>query len=98
MKKVVKNNRMIVDLTNITLDDVYKAFAVAKFNTMRKEQRDAIAAISVDRFFAEMQRTIDNALADIDVHYSCDKGCECKRAETKKPNVFKRFWNWITRK
>lgn len=29
--------------------------------------------------------------------YVCYCNCDCK-PKAKKPNIFKRFWNWITRK
>lgn len=104
MKKMNKNKEMIVDLTNVTLDDVYKVFAIAKFNTMRSAQRECIANNAVTEYFDNLRKDIDDRLADMEkseCEYctKCECCSECKsEVKTKKPNVFKRFWNWITRK
>lgn len=105
-----KKNEMVVDLTNITLDDVYKAFAIAKFNTMRPAQRECVAHNAVNECFDDLRKDIDNYFADMEKDQqkyfaTCENcaRCECcyevkSEAKVKKPNVFRRFWNWITRK
>lgn len=108
MKKTInKKNEMVVDLTNITLDDVYKVFAIAKFNTMRPVQRECIANDAVDAYFDRLHKEVDDFFADME-KAQCENCTNCERCsccskdipevKAKKPNVFKRFWNWITRK
>lgn len=104
MKKTNKKNEVIVDLTNVTLDDVYKVFAIAKFNTMRPAQRECVANNAVSEHFDNLRKEVDNYFADME-KTQCENcaRCECyhevkPETKVKKPNIFRRFWNWITRK
>lgn len=91
-KKVMKKNvkivpQLIVNLTDaIEASDVYFAFADAKCDKyLTRTEYDTL-----------MTRMIDNFEFDVCI---CGKHCPfCGDCKAKKPNVFKRFWNWITRK
>lgn len=94
VKKTTKKQKdvkyIVVDLTNITCPrDVYTAFAVAKMDNVLTET-EKIATIN------EAIDTLDkiariNAMRKKTVEYTTNP-------IVKKPNIFKRFWNWITRK
>lgn len=95
-KKTKKNTNVTitVKLLNITdPTDAYKLFAIAKFDNMRDAEKDIISKTIIDLYFNTLTYEINSALADMDAEaVNAHKVCE------KKPNIFKRFWNWITRK
>lgn len=103
MKKNDRSKKIIIDLTKITqVTDPYKCVALAKFNTMSDVEMNIIRDYAVNAYFAQVADEINSAMADymadlennkIQLENSCEK-CICK----KKPNIFKRFWNWVTRK
>ena len=83
-----------VDLTNAeTFDDVAIAFAMAKFEAKQPlDKRDLMAII----WEADVETAIELALlASTIIPAICQCKCEYK---CKKQNIFKRFWNWLTRK
>lgn len=93
-KKTKKNVNVTitVKLLNITdPTDAYKLFAIAKFNNMRDTEKDIISKTVIDLYFNTLAYEVNSTLADMEATNVC-KHCE------KKPNIFKRFWNWITRK
>lgn len=57
----------------------------------------AIALAKIEKYFTynELKALMDNVRPEFTVCF-CDKCPFCH--EEKKPNIFKRFWNWITRK
>lgn len=75
----------IVDLRNIeSAQDVYLAFAVAKINAhLTQNELDAFVDAIQPKFYI--------------VYGSKPTEIAEPKAE-KKPNVFKRIWNWITGK
>lgn len=95
MKKTTKktNPAFEVDLTLCTTPtEIYAAFGMAKQRAglpMKNFEFQAIVSqlLDIKATAAEAFDNICNALNSIE--------CKC---EQKKPNVFKRFWNWITRK
>ena len=103
MKKNDKSKKIVIDLTKITqVTDPYKCVALAKFNTMSDVERNIIRDYAVNAYFAQVADEINSAMADymadlennkIQLEDPCEE-CICK----KKPNIFKRFWNWVTRK
>ena len=85
-----------VDLTDVeTIDEVGYAFAMAKFNAkqpLNEKDLEVIvwnAKVDAAIEMASLAATILSTM----VLPSC-VNCTCQ----KKPNVFKRIWNWITRK
>lgn len=95
MKKTTKktNPAFEVDLTWCTTPtEIYAAFGMAKQRAglpMKNFEFQAIVSqlLDIKATAAEAFDNICRALISIE--------CKC---EQKKPNVFKRFWNWITRK
>lgn len=78
----------VVDLTDATCArDTYAAFADARI-------KKACADVEVKAFIDIL---VEKATP---VFYlvTADKCQFCKPESVKKPNIFKRFWNWITRK
>lgn len=103
MKKTDRSKKIVIDLTKITqITDPYKCVVLAKFNTMSDVEMNIIRDYAVSAYFAQVVDEINSAMADhmadlennkIRLGDPCEK-CICK----KKPNIFKRFWNWVTRK
>lgn len=103
MKKNDKSKKIVIDLTKIIqVTDPYKCVALAKFNTMSDVEMNIIRDYAVNAYFAQVADEINSAMADymadlennkIRLEDPCEE-CICK----KKPNIFKRFWNWVTRK
>ena len=107
MKKVIKKTKkpqFVVDLTNVENPvQLYAKFGLAKNEAglpMLKDELNAIMLVS-GLVGAE-------ALGEILSEIPC-KSFEIKNGEklvfddkgkfmVKKPNIFRRFWNWITRK
>lgn len=75
----------IVDLRNIeSAQDVYLAFAVAKINAhLTQNELDAFVDTIQPKFY---------------IVYGSEPTEIAESKEEKKPNVFKRIWNWITGK
>ena len=108
-KKVSKKiePKFIVDLTNAnTIDDVYLAFALAKHNAglpINDAELTTIVGTAVDLTIQAMTNNYiclpKDAGKSIEVNDGEKLIFDSKgNVSVKKPNVFKRFWNWITRK
>lgn len=84
MKKNNSKSTILVDLTNVVSpSDVYLA----------------IAATKVDSVLTLTEETVlTNRIAYDAAPIFCFCKCDCEACKAKKPNVFKRFWNWLTRK
>lgn len=108
MKKTNKKNtiKYIVDITN-SFDEknVILAFTKAKLennivptaeqlNTLFNVWEESIAECVIFTMF----NNAHNAIALIDGGIVFGNVTEREPETVKKPNVFKRFWNWITRK
>lgn len=73
----------IVDITNAqSAADVYKTIAAAKLSQF------------------EMNALIEDVTPQIYIVYEKCACCNCEQQPgiEKKPNIFKRFWNWVTGK
>lgn len=82
-KKITTKPDYIVDVTKCeTLDDVKLAFATAKKNA------------GVPLTDENIQAFIDNAISNIKP-IVCAAVIDVEIEEKKKPNIFKRFWNWL---
>jgi hypothetical protein len=84
MKKTVKNTKpsYTVDLTKVkTLEDIDVAFGLAKQKAGLAISDEELSAIVFDAIKAFGPR-----ITIVD--------CTCPKA-AKKPNIFKRFWNWM---
>lgn len=55
-----------------------------------------IAAAKLSQF--EMNALIEDVTPQIYIVYESCACCDCEQKPTKKPNIFKRFWNWVTGK
>lgn len=75
----------IVDLRNIeSAQDVYLAFAVAKINAhLTQNELDAFVDTIQPKFY---------------IMYGPQPAVITETKAEKKPNIFKRVWNWITGK
>lgn len=101
MKKTNKTtvNTIVVDFTDCTSPtDGYKKIAIAKFDNMRNVEKAIIKTAIVSQWFDECVREINGAFADALVTGAFADVEGGSEKNEKKPNVFKRFWNWITRK
>lgn len=91
MKKKT-TNKLIIDLNHIdNVENIYKAFALAKFKTYFTEsQQELLRQYFISQFFDGLNSYYANCVED---EYSV----EAEQENKKKPNIFKRFWNWVTR-
>lgn len=110
MKKTVKKTEkvkkpaFIVDLTNVeTPNDIYVQFGLAKQRAGLAMTDDELIAI----YTRAIEFGVDTAIAGLMTvphkEYVVENGAklildEFGNAKIKKPNMFKRFWRWITRK
>ena len=46
----------------------------------------------------EFDVLVDSVAPKFYIVYETRPFCDCAQKETKKPNIFKRFWNWVTGK
>lgn len=94
--KTIKVKSYTYDFSKDGLTDSYKTIALTKYNNMHCWEQSIISDNAVDSFFTKMTDAIDVEFVDYPqiehVTINSVKACD------KKPNVFKRFWNWITRK
>lgn len=94
--KTIKVKLYTYDFSKDGLTDSYKTIALTKYNNMHCWEQSIISDNAVDTFFKKMTAAINDEYADYPSteHVAINKVAVCN----KKPNVFKRFWNWITRK
>lgn len=109
-KKTIKKEfkpAYVVDLTNVkTAEDMVVAFAEAKMSTVLTEYEiDTLYSRIVTETFEVMDSmansviNVKKAVVDISNGSSLVINKDgIKIEEPKKPNIFKRFWNWLTRK
>lgn len=113
IKKTIKKEfkpAYTVDITDaVTPEDIILAFAWAKTSAVLNDAEiDAIVSDVMENTFAMMEATansflnVNKAVYDISNGASVIINKDGVRIEepkpAKKPNIFKRFWNWITRK
>ena len=55
-----------------------------------------MAAAKLSQF--EMNALIEAVTPQIYIVYEKCACCDCEQKPAKKPNIFKRFWNWVTGK
>lgn len=103
-KKTTKkyNPLYIVDFTNVTNEfDVKKAVATAKFEAglgLSSVERDVLIDSVVDTVLDTIEEdSIALEVGDVVTIEDADT-IRIKPYVEKKPNIFKRFWNWLTRK
>lgn len=83
MKKTTKKFDYIVDLTKIEhLSDIAPTFALAKHSAHLPLTDEELTDICI--------AVLDEFRPKVTVAYVCE--CKCNQ---KKPNIFKRFWNWL---
>lgn len=52
----------------------------------------AFAKAKLDKYFTAPEKEVLNERNTQYIYMFVEKCCDCK---TKKPNIFKRFWNWL---
>lgn len=95
-KKVEVKPVITVDITDCTtIEDLVAAMANAKI-----EAGVSVSRIEVETLIqAAIDEAVEEVLSDLFDDFECPVIIEEQDIEPeKKPNVFKRFWNWITRK
>ena len=56
-----------------------------------------MAAAKLSQF--ELNALVEDLTPQIYIVYeTCPCNCACQQKAAKKPNIFKRFWNWVTGK
>ena len=109
-----KNAKIVViNLANVyNAGDVYIAFAKAKcgIEPLTREELinynlaintnpktiDVLVGVVTEALMDDLTATINSIM---NIKCECEKFNEYKvEKPAKKPNIFKRFWNWITRK
>ena len=96
-KKTKKNEPKVltVDLSKIkTITGAYKEFAIAKYKMLRDVEQQIISMYTVDLYFQDLTNMFYDTIVE-ELEYP---KVILEKKPTKKPNIFKRFWNWITRK
>lgn len=96
-KKTKKNEPKVltVDLSKTkTITGAYKEFAIAKYKMLRDVEQQIISMYTVDLYFKDLANMFYSTMME---ELESSKVVPEKKP-TKKPNIFKRFWNWVTRK
>ena len=114
MKKTVKKTNktvtpdFVMNLTNIdTVNDLYTEFVKSKVNAGKSISKDELDYI----INSEINKAIDATVTEIAVlcssipykEYEVKNGAKLVfddhgNAKVVKPNIFRRFWNWLRRK
>jgi len=86
-----------VDLTDIDNElDVHQAFAIARFEAgvgLSESDRCLVVDAIANQIVEDLSDTIENCGNFIITMREC-----VEEKEAKKPNIFRRFWNWVTGK
>lgn len=110
-KKTVRKAKQPTIIVNLIGDkdisEVLRAFAVAKVRAGVPITMDELANVCIDSIYAyeadlfswnnAVIKINGNEYLKLDMHvYEMEENavCEC---EPKKPNIFKRVWNWLTK-
>lgn len=100
-KKTKKNEPKVltVDLSKIkTITGAYKEFAIAKYKMLRDVEQKIISMYTVDLYFKDLANMFYSTMMEELESAKFVSDPVMKIQPTKKPNIFKRFWNWVTRK
>ena len=98
-KKKQSDIQITVNLVNAqTPKDVYTAFALAKLELMSPVEQSALADILVDNYFNDVSTMIFNSIADQMAQHAIQVEEKKEETEEKKPGMFRKVWNWVTRK
>lgn len=100
-KKTKKNEPrvLIVDLSNVkTITGAYKEFAIAKYKMLRDVEQKIISMYTVDLYFQESTNIFYDKIVEELESSKIAPASVVEKEPVKKPNIFKRFWNWVTRK
>lgn len=99
-KKTIKSIKpaFTVDITNCETDiDVIIEIAIAKVDAGIAITREELETIIFNEVELALEEYVEDIENEIVVLTDVIEMQEAKN-NTKKPNIFKRFWNWITRK
>lgn len=98
-KKKQSDIQITVNLVNAqTPKDVYTAFALAKLELMSPIEQSALAVLLVDNYFNEVSTMIFNSVADQIAQHVIQVEDKKEEIEEKEPGMFRKVWNWVTRK
>lgn len=100
-KKTKKNEPKVltVDLSKIkTITGAYKEFAIAKYKMLRDVEQQIISMYTVDLYFQDLTNMFYDRMVEELESAKVVSDPVKEKQPTKKPNIFKRFWNWVTRK
>lgn len=100
-KKTKKNEPKVltVDLSKIkTITGAYKEFAIAKYKMLRDVEQKIISMYTVDLYFQELTNIFYDRIVEELESSKIASASVVEKEPVKKPNIFKRFWNWVTRK
>lgn len=100
-KKTKKNEPKVltVDLSKIkTITGAYKEFAIAKYKMLRDVEQQIISMYTVDLYFQDLTNMFYDTMVEELESAKVVSDPVKEKQPTKKPNIFKRFWNWVTRK
>ena len=111
--KTTKNKTkptFVVDFTNISnVNEISAKIARAKVDAgipLTKDDLTNVIESAIDDFVAELYEAGIVELAGnvispkhVSIDFTGMFDCpNCENCECKKPNIFKRFWNWLTHK
>lgn len=109
MKTVKKKTKpmFVVDFTNISnVNEISAKIARAKVEAgipLTKDDLTNVIESSIDDFVAELYEAgiielAGNVITPKHVSIDFTGMFDCPECKCKKPNIFKRFWNWLTHK
>lgn len=97
----------VVDFTNISnVNEISAKIARAKVDAgipLTKDDLTNVIESSIDDFVAELFNAgivelVGNTITPKNVSIDFSGIFDCTECKPKKPNIFKRFWNWVRRK
>lgn len=98
-KKKQIDTQITVNLVNAqTPKDVYTAFALAKLQLMSPVEQAVLGEVLADNYFDEVSAMIFGSIADQIAQHAIKVEEKKEETEEKKPGMFRKVWNWVTRK
>lgn len=98
-KKKQSDIQIAVNLVNAqNSKDVYTAFAFAKLEQMSPIEQAVLAEALADEYFNELTAMMFGSIADQMAQHAIKVDEEKETPKEKKPGMFRKVWNWITRK
>lgn len=96
--KTNPNKGLIFNFTKcVSATDPYQIVAITKFKNLKDWECMVICTKLTADYFTKLADYIDGEYVDQELNNINTKFTNTAKVTTK-PNVFKRFWNWIKRK